>query len=386
MDADKNIVIFGAGQIGRMALAKWKKHVLFIVDNNKNLHGTWIDGIQVKSVESLSPQGQYTVLIASKNQELMEQQLQRLGIIRYRFYLEEAKAYYETDSIIFNPYEDQFQRNLTEEKWNEKNRNHYAKETINFRVEQMQGKEVLFDHVEIETVNRCNGSCEFCPVNKNNDRREYKEMPDDLFEHIIDQLADLNYSGKLALFSNNEPFLDQDIIRKHRYAREKLPHARMHLFTNGTLLTIEKFAQIVEYLDELVIDNYQQELKLIRPCQEIAKYCEMHTELKKKVTIVLRKPKEILTSRGGDAPNRKKLVSYENLRCILPYKQLIIRPDGKVSLCCNDPYGKNTLGDLRKDTIINVWFNDRFKMVRKCLYEGRQNWEHCRFCDVLALG
>ena len=196
----------------------------------------------------------------------------------------------------------------------------------------------------------------------------------------------MNYSGKLALFSNNEPFLDQDIIKKHRYAREKLPFARMHLFTNGTLLTIEKFAQIVGYLDELVIDNYQQELHLIKPCQEIVEYCEAHTELKKKVTIVLRKPKEILTSRGGDAPNRKKLVSYGNLRCILPYKQFIIRPDGKVSLCCNDPYGRNTLGDLNKETMMEVWFNDRFKMVRKCLYEGRKNWEHCKYCDVLALG
>lgn len=386
MSTDKDIVIFGAGQIGRMALAKWKQRVLFIVDNNKKLHGTFIDGIQVKGVESLSAQGPYTVLIASKNQELMERQLQKLGIKRYGFYLKESRAYYDTESLIVNPYEDNFQRNLTEEKWNEKNKDHLAKETINFRVGQLKGKEVLFDHVEIETVNRCNGSCEFCPVNKNNDKRVYQEMSAALFENIINQLADMNYSGKLALFSNNEPFLDPDIIRKHKYAREKLPLARMHLFTNGTLLTIEKFVQIVEYLDELIIDNYHQELHLIRPCQEIVTYCEKHTELKKKVTIVLRKPKEILTSRGGDAPNRKKLVSYENLRCILPYKQFIIRPDGKVSLCCNDPYGRNTLGDLSKETMMEVWFNDRFKMIRKCLYEGRKNWEHCKYCDVLALG
>ncbi len=33
------IFIFGAGQIGRMALAKWKEYVLFIVDHNKNLQG-----------------------------------------------------------------------------------------------------------------------------------------------------------------------------------------------------------------------------------------------------------------------------------------------------------------------------------------------------------
>jgi radical SAM protein with 4Fe4S-binding SPASM domain len=159
----------------------------------------------------------------------------------------------------------------------------------------------------------------------------------------------------------------------------------MHLFTNGTLLTVEKFSEIMRYLDELIIDNYHQKLQLIKPCREIAEFCELHPELKKKVTIVLRKPKEILTTRGGDSPNRQILVSYGESRCVLPFKQLIIRPDGKVSLCCNDPLGKNTLGDLTKDTILDVWNNDRFKMVRECLYNGRKNWKHCEYCDVFNL-
>ena len=142
----------------------------------------------------------------------------------------------------------------------------------------------------------------------------------------------------------------------------------------------------MSYLDELIIDNYMEDLKLIRPCEEIKRYCETHPELKKKVTIVLRNPREVLSTRGGDAPNRKKMISFGKERCVLPFKQLIIRPDGKVSLCCNDPYGKNTLGDLSKDTITMVWNNDRFQMVRKCLYEGRAHWKHCEFCDSFNLG
>ena len=81
---------------------------------------------------------------------------------------------------------------------------------------------------------------------------------------------------------------------------------------------------------------YQQELKLIKPCAQIQDYCKVHPELTKKVTIVLRKPQEILTSRGGTAPNRKDIVEYGRDRCALPYKQMIARPDGKVSLCFND--------------------------------------------------
>ncbi len=382
---DKSIVIFGAGQIGRMALKEYKQQTAFIVDNNKKIQGTTLDGIEIKSVDCLGQNAPYKVIIASRQQEIMEQQLKQMGISNYEFYLEQPRAYYCTNELVFNPYIDNEQRDVSEAEWNDINKKNLARDTVNKRVEQLQGKEILFDHVEIETVNRCNGNCDFCPVSRKNDTREYKEMPQELFEKIIDELAELNYSGKLALFSNNEPFLDEKIIERHRYARVKLPNARLHLFTNGTLLTLEKFIEIVDLLDELIIDNYQQELHLIKPCQIIAEYCKEHPELTRKVTIVLRKPHEILSSRGGDAPNRKQLVSYGEDRCILPYKQLIIRPDGKVSLCCNDPLGKNTLGDVSKDSLVDVWFNDRFKMVRKCLYEGRKNWKHCEFCDVFSL-
>lgn len=160
----------------------------------------------------------------------------------------------------------------------------------------------------------------------------------------------------------------------------------MHLFTNGTLLTIDKFKRIVECLDELIIDNYQQDLTLIKPCQDIEKYCEEHAELKKKVTIVLRKQQEILSNRGGNAPNRTDRVSYPNAKCVMPFKQLIIRPDGKVSLCCNDPLGHDTLADLNKEKIIDAWYNPKFQMVRECLYRGRENWEHCKYCDVFNIG
>lgn len=50
-------------------------------------------------------------------------------------------------------------------------------------------------------------------------------MTDELFEKIIGELADLDYSYRLGLYSNNEPFLDEDIIRRVKYAREKLPKA-----------------------------------------------------------------------------------------------------------------------------------------------------------------
>lgn len=289
------------------------------------------------------------------------------------------KAYYNTDEIVFQQSNEQ---GSTEEQWNQTVENDRTKETVRTYVEAVKDHVPLFEFVEIETINRCNGVCSFCPVNKKDDPRIEAKMSWELFKKIIGQLEALDYSGELALFSNNEPLLDERITELHQYAREHLPKARMHLFTNGTLLTIPKFEALIPYLDELIIDNYQQDLQLIRPSREIKAYVEAHPELRKKVTIVLRKPHEVLTSRGGDAPNRKALVSYGEETCALPFQQLIIRPDGKVSLCCNDPLGRNTLGDLTKQSLLDVWYGPQFQMVRKCLAEGRKNWKHCEYCDT----
>ncbi|SEA10771.1 Iron-sulfur cluster-binding domain-containing protein [Pseudobutyrivibrio sp. ACV-2] len=374
------IVVFGAGIIGKQAVSMYKSKVAYIVDNNKELQGKNVDGIQIKPVEVLLDDCDYKVLIASRNVEMMKKQLDKLGVTNYEYFVSDPRAYYSTNEIVFNPYDG---NSRTEE--SEKERIRLAIDTINANVEELHDKVPLFDHVEIETINRCNGVCAFCPVNRNQDPREYAIMSELLFKKIIDELSELDYQGKLACFSNNEPFLDPNIIDRLKYAREKLPKARMHLFTNGTLLTLEKFLQVVDYLDELIIDNYNQELELISNNKIIAAYCENHPELINKVTIVLRKSNEVLSSRGGDAPNHEMDSTFEDVRCALPFKQLIIRPTGEVSLCCNDPLGRDTLGDLSTQSLKEVWYGKRFNEVREALYKGRGNWPHCKYCDTINI-
>ena len=385
MEDMKKKILFGAGLYGRMAVQEYgRENLAYIVDNKKSLQGSFIDGIEVIGIEELKKiYNKYDIVITTKYKSAIVKQLRENGIESFEYYYNENGRYYPTNELVVNPYEGgENSRYLDDTKEGILQK----KAEIDLGVEDCYHHPSLFNHVEIETINRCNGQCEFCPVSVGNDIRELMQMPEDLFMSIIDQLAAINYSGRLALFSNNEPFLDKTIIEKHKYARGKLPHARMHLFTNGTMLTLDRFVEVIKYLDELVIDNYSSNLQLLDNSKEIVDYCEKHIELKSKVTIVLRKPDEILSNRGGDAPNRNEEVSYPDAKCILPFKQLIIRPDGKVSLCCNDPLGKNTLADLTKETIIEAWNNQKFQMVREALHKGRKEWKHCGNCDVFNLG
>lgn len=248
-----------------------------------------------------------------------------------------------------------------------------------YRIEKT-GEIPLFHAVEIETVNRCNGVCPFCPVNKNSDTRPFHKMAWSLFQKIIDELRELDYSGNLAIYSNNEPFLDERITEFTKCAREALPNANIYLFTNGTLLTLEKYKEIIPYLDYLHIDNYSDTLELTKPVKEIYEYSRESNE-REKAVIYLRKQNEVLTSRGGQAPNKGKTKGL-SIPCLLPFQQFIIRPDGKVSLCCNDALGKYTMGNVSQQSMQEIWEGTEFQKIRAKLYKGRRKLLLCNECDT----
>lgn len=238
----------------------------------------------------------------------------------------------------------------------------------------------LFKFVEVETVNRCNNNCSFCPVSVGNESREYKLMEDELFYSIIDQLQELDYSGTLGLFSNNEPLLDERLPKFIKVAKEKLPNAYHYLFTNALLLTMDKFLDLTTHLDTLYIDNYDDNNKMIPTVRRIYEYCVEHPEIHRKIHISMRKKTEQLSSRGGQSPNRQKKITLKS-SCVLPFEQLIIRPDGKISLCCNDARGVMTLGDLTKERIIDIWRGKTYTNIRETILESRKNIGICRYCD-----
>ena len=241
--------------------------------------------------------------------------------------------------------------------------------------------------IEIETVNRCNGICPFCPVNVNEPQRPYAKMTEELFRKIIDELADMNYTRGIALFSNNEPFLDERIIDFHKYANEKLPKAIFWLFTNGTLLTFEKFIEIMPYLDTLVIDNYNDNKEINSPeLKKIYDYLQEHKELSERVEFDFRLQNEVLTSRGGQAPNKQGMndTGMRNFICSLPFRQLIIRPTGEVSLCCNDALGKYTLGDLRTQSISEIWNSEKYNAIRQSMLRKDRKKSRCAVTAIVG--
>lgn len=242
--------------------------------------------------------------------------------------------------------------------------------------------------VNLETINRCNSDCAFCTANKYAEKRPYCRMEDGLFYNIIDQLAEWGYKGHLTLYGNNEPWLDTRIVEFHKYCREKLPDCFIFMSSNGLLLDIDKVKSVLPYIDQLIINNYCENMKLHDNVKEIYEYAKSHEEEFKDVELLIqmRYAKAVLTNRAGSAPNKKNTQKVVNETCLMPYTDIFIFPDGRMGICCCDNFETTTLADLNITPIKEAWNGQPYKNVRNAVRETRANFDFCKYCDFIDAG
>ncbi|MCH5255753.1 MAG: radical SAM protein [Lachnospiraceae bacterium] len=242
--------------------------------------------------------------------------------------------------------------------------------------------------VNLETVNRCNSTCEFCTANIHAEKRPYMRMPDELYYSIIDQLSEWGYKGHLTLYGNNEPWLDKRIVEFHKYAREKLPEAFIFMSTNGLLLDIAKVKSIIPYVDQLIINNYCLDMKLHKNIQKIYKYVKENPEEFKDVDILIqiRYLKEVLTNRAGSAPNKQSKGKVIKETCLMPFTDMWIMPNGKMGICCCDNFEVTNMADLYEVSIKDGWNSEPYRKLRDAVRSGRQNYPFCKNCDFIDAG
>ncbi len=186
----------------------------------------------------------------------------------------------------------------------------------------------------------------------------------------------------MNLYSNNEPFLDDRIFNFAKLARESLSNAKIVLSTNGTLVDYDKYLRIIDNLDELYINDYRDDLKLSPHLQELQNRIETHMKYNNKTFIQIRYNNEILTTRGGLAPNARRRKALD-IGCARPSDQMIVRPDGKLSLCCCDPLGTVTLGDLNETDILAAWNSEKAKDIRYKVMQSREHFDICKGCNAI---
>lgn len=95
---------------------------------------------------------------------------------------------------------------------------------------------------------------------------------------------------------------------------------------------------------------------------------------------------DVLSSRGGFAPNKMTIDITPKTKCLRIFKTMTIRPTGEVSLCCSDALGQYTLGDVTKDSLIDIWYkSSKYRKIRQIMQtKGRKGLALCKDCDFEA--
>ena len=273
-------------------------------------------------------------------------------------------------------------------------------------------------YINLEPTNACNLQCYTCCIDGT---RKRGTMDLDLFRKIIDQARE---SGvyEVALFLGGEPLLHKDLAYMIKYVEEKGLESRV--YTNATLLTREKAEAILDagltFLGLSIDGDNKEEYESMRIG---AKF----DEVMENVTTLL----ELKKARGTDKPYvsmqmiklrenpnqtidpafrarfdglpldemslrnphdwRGEMENIENLDrgkkyypCEHFYSAMSIAWDGRVVGCSADLNGRQILGDLNKQSIMEIWNGEQYRLHRRMQKQKRyKELPLCAECHTL---
>jgi MoaA/NifB/PqqE/SkfB family radical SAM enzyme len=240
----------------------------------------------------------------------------------------------------------------------------------------------FFQYVEIEISTACNLRCRYCP-NSISDRglvKNNRQMPTALFNRLIDELSEIGFAGEFHPHLYNEPLLDDRLSDLLQYVRKKLEGCKIALFTNGLLLTLDKYLELAACgVDSICVTRHQS----ADPphIAAIFRHRENHGDDNVKLDYVQEGlDEEILFNRGGAIPLKE--VYNITRRCTWPSYYLTINYKGDVLLCCNDYFGTFPIGNVMHHSIMEVWGKTCNKLLREHLSKDVSKINLCRKCMI----
>jgi len=264
-------------------------------------------------------------------------------------------------------------------------------------------------HVHIETVGMCNARCRCCP-NAVSPRRTEK-MSDELFAKIVEDLKELPQDRFLAIspFKLNEPLVDPKIFQRMKMLAQALPQARLWLTSNWALADEARIRQLAEVpqlgyiwisLNSLDPVEYRQwmGLELERTVENIRRLLVWNRSKRFVPMVILGRVADGteqdrqfgedvrrtfadfqegvdyqigLLPRGdwmGDCPEANSLAAARlaELPCARWF-EVSITCTGQVAFCCMDGLCHHPLGDVNRQSILEIYQQAACRELRQLL-------------------
>lgn len=262
--------------------------------------------------------------------------------------------------------------------------------------------------IDVEITNRCNLRCVMCPTGQGTCKRESGDMSFGLFIKVIDQIADLGIPVRFIRWG--EPLMHpliMDIIDE-----VKVRNLICHINTNGSFLskalcyhfvkcgldsikfsfqginprTYERMRNSMQYhklLDRIkYLYRLREKEELTNPFIQVG--TTVTTEPEYAIDLFRQKVDNFVDAvYVGKTRDLQEKVSSSITPCECPevFDKLSINYDGSVSACCGDYDNYTIVGDLRKETIMDVWNGRPLAKFRKMLLEYRHGENYlCARC------
>jgi radical SAM protein with 4Fe4S-binding SPASM domain len=272
--------------------------------------------------------------------------------------------------------------------------------------------------IQIEPTNVCNAVCLCCPRDKMFRMKGYIELP--LFQKIIDDAAHLGVKH-IHLYLHGEPLLHPQIVEMIAYAKRS--RLSIHLDTNGMLLTKDLGEAILrcgldigDYLwfsilgnspnvhemvmkginHDRVIKNVsdflqsRERLKISGPVVGARFYQMKENEAEASIFEEEWKQRVDLALMAGYVSRSfarretdSSAIPMRTRRCTVLWERMTIYWTGDVTLCCEDINAQYVLGNIRDQSIKDIWNSEKKQSFRRLLIEQRfDEMGICKYCEM----
>lgn len=202
--------------------------------------------------------------------------------------------------------------------------------------------------VEVEVNESCNRKCSYCPQSVLEQKGPLGFMSDEVMTRLLDQLADFNFNGRFSYHLYNEPLMRKDLERFIAQVRDRVPAATQVLYSNGDLLSEERYQSLVQAgIEYLIITRHDEDDFPERERQ-----------------VVLRPSAMNMTNRGGAM---FEIESALKLPCYGPHEIAVITSVGDVLLCYEDAHKHHVLGNIMDTPFLDIWASEEFAEYRRKL-------------------
>jgi MoaA/NifB/PqqE/SkfB family radical SAM enzyme len=272
--------------------------------------------------------------------------------------------------------------------------------------------------VQVEFSEGCNLYCDFCGLQgiRTQKEKNFKFMTVETAKSLASQIRDAGWNPRIEFAMHGEPTMNPDYIKLVRIFRKRLPKMQLMMTSNGggLLRPPGVMQSLIDLFDAglniFAFDAYEY-VKIKDKIDEVL-FGDETVDFKSLPFDVHRYPDDKTVSpHSRYGPNARKFIRIQDIsvavagthsmlnnhtgcgsaplkepmqaRCAKPFRELSVRWDGSVAICCNDWRGIYKCGNIVDDGMVAIWQSPEMMSARRYLMKGdRGALSPCDVCDA----